>query len=765
MPNTDCQKNSTDLASQPNSMSSYFEIKGLYVPGSFRTKHAFESFLRLLSFPGHEIEFHFVRDPAQPQDELTPQIPFYEGERQGIIEACIAGMTTQRNTALNMSVAEYCVFEVKTTVDPQKLVLEATHEQLVDEITRHFPGDHQLLFWKMSKNEFEARKGPAGIQIKGIKKGGSHSVGFSELFANVYHTVSWRMSLTLKTGYKSAQQALYKKTRLARCVDFLFGTRLLDKHHEDMIEFSQNFGDLAQCKMTFHAWGEDARQESENVRMLDSVLRGMGVCDLSDGCVVSSEQAFNYLPISRPGSLWRTGSVLFRAKDGKVIPYTPYSMNQRAHTELVYDARGQSLESYHSTMNQALIAVLPGLPRIGRITIGGKSDPFVEVLCADLVDTEKYLVLQKTLTPAIEDAVNIFGTSYGIQRAAEFEVRGIVSFLIMLCSDQFGRTGGDDSIYDLFRMGISEVYHRYSEGVCPKAYVKGACQSVDNALSNLKEAAPLSWWGVVTLLHEHQLYEVAMQAQHHAVPVLADFVHILQDSPMIQDEFYQVRDWNTGEPIVAVVRRKILAAIAAWPALSQPTMFDIGASRIVTISVSSAGTKPACEKDWAEAVLYLLARSALISRDFNMRQRFSTHLIPEAFQEYHQRVADEEERLGRKLCFSQYQKVAQFPPVVGCLTGDLRNSRMTGSAVTLDMNDVRGIDNRFLQMFTTVATLAPESLNPDEKLKADALSETLDCDGFSAHKRGINLLFSARTRSDTHHLMEHKLFLQFFGRM
>jgi hypothetical protein len=88
---------------------------------------------------------------------------------------------------------------------------------------------------------------------------------------------------------------------------------------------------------------------------------------------------------------------------------------------------------------------------------------------------------------------------------------------------------------------------------------------------------------------------------------------------------------------------------------------------------------------------------------------------------------------------------------------------MTGSAVTLDMNDIRGIDNRFLQLFTTVATLAPESLDPDEKMKAEALSETLDCDGFTAHKHGINLLFSARTRSDTHHLMEHKLFLPLGG--
>lgn len=763
MPTADCQKDSTDLAAKPTSMSSYFEIKGLYVPGSFRTKHAFESFLRLLSFPGHEIEFHFVRDPARQQDERTPHMPFDEAKGQGIIEACIAGMTAQCDTALKMSVAEYCVFEVKTTVDPRKRVLKATHEQFVDTLTRYFPGDYQMLFWSISKREFDERKGPEGIQVRGVKKGGNHSVGFSELFTNVYHTVSWRMSLTLKTGYKSAQQALYKKTRLVRCFDFLFGTRLLDKHHEDMIEYSQKFGDLAQCKMTFHAWGEDARQESENVWMLGSVLHGMGASDLDDGCVVSAEQAFNYLPISRPGSLWRTGSVLFRAKDGKVIPYTPYSMYQRAHTELVYDARGQSLESYHATMNKALIAVLPSLPRIGRITIGAKSDAFVEALSTDQVDEEKYLVLQKTLTPSIEDAVNIFGTSYGIQSAAEFEVRGIVSFLIMLCSDQSGRMGNADAIYDLFRLGISELYHWFSEDMSPKDYVPGVCKSVDGALANLKVEAPASWWSVVTLLHTHELYELAMQAQHHAVPVLADFAYVLNYSPAVQDQFHGATDWSTGESIVAIVCRKLLAAIEAWPALSHPTMFDIGCSRIVTLNISAAGKNPAHETDWTQAVMYLLARSALISRDFNMRQRFSTHLIPEAFQDYHQRVADEEERLGRKLCFSQYQKVAQFAPVVGCLTGDLRNSRMTGSAVTLDMNDIRGIDNRFLQLFTTVATLAPESLDPDEKMKAEALSETLDCDGFTAHKHGINLLFSARTRSDTHHLMEHKLFLPLGG--
>lgn len=759
MSNNGCQESLVNLNSTLNTMSSYFELKGLAVPGHFRAYKALESFINVLKFPGHEIDFHFVRDPAFHQAELTPAMSATDGVGSGVIDTCRAGMVAQRDKALSFSTAESCVLEVKTTLAPRELFLESTHEQFINLITQRFPGDYAPLS-RLSKDEFEARKGPAGIQVKGVRKGGSHSVEFAELFKNVSRSVSWRMSLTLKAGYKSAKHSLYKKTRLSRFVDYLLGTRLLDKHSEDMIELAENFQELLECKMTFHAWGQHPKKEAENVMILCSVLHGMGVSDLSSGAVVSAQQAFQYLPISRPGSLWRKGSVLFLDKeDGKTIPYSPYSSNQWAHTELVYDARGNSLESYHSTMNRAMISVRPGLPRIGRITIGGRADPFIDALSVDLAEDEKGLVMHKVLTPAIENAVNIFGTSYGIQTAAEFEVRGITSFLTMLCSDEFGRVRSDSLIYDLLRMGITEVYQRYSENECPKLYVSGVCEPVDEALANLKENAPDSWWGVVSLLHKHQQYELAMRAQHHAVPVLLDFANILEDSSMIDGRFYQVKDWNTGEPIIAVVSRKILDAIAAWPALSQPTRFDIGTSRIVTISVSCAGTKTAREKNWTEAVLYLLARSALISRDFNMRQRFSTHLIPEAFQEYHQRVADEEECLGRKLCFSQYDKVAQFSSIAGCLTGDLRNSRMTGSAVTLDMNDIRGIDDRLLDLFTTFATLAPESLDHDEKRKAGALSQSLDCEGFSEQRYGINLLFSAKTCGNSYYLMEHKLFL------
>jgi intracellular multiplication protein IcmB len=690
-------------------------------------------------------------------------MPVADGVGSGVIDACRAGMVAQRDKALSFSTAESCVFEVKTTVAPRELFLESTHEQFVNLISQRFPGDYASL-WRLSKDEFEARKGPAGIQVKGVSKGGSHSVKFAELFKNVSRSVSWRMSLTLKAGYKSAQHSLYKKTRLARFVDYVLGTRFLDKHSEDMIELAENFQELLECRMTFHAWGQYPKKEAENVMMLYSVLHGMGVSDLSSGVVVSAQQAFQYLPISRPGSLWRTGSVLFLTKeDGKTIPYSPYSSNQGAHTEFVYDARGKSLESYHSIMNRSMIAVRPGLPRIGRITIGGRSDPFIDALSVDLAEDEKALVMHKVLTPAIEDAVNIFGTSYGIQTAAEFEVRGITSFLTMLCSDEFGRVHSDSLIYDLLRMGITEVYQRYSENECPKLYVSGVCEPVDEALANLKENAPDSWWGVVSLLHKHQQYELAMRAQHHAVPVLLDFANILEDSSMIDGRFYQVKDWNTGEPIIAVVRRKILAAIEQWPALSQPTMFDIGIARIVTISVSSAGKHSIHEVAWAEAVLYLLARSALISRDFNMRQGFNRHLIPEAFREYHQQVADEKQPNGRKLCFSQYEKLIHFPAVVECLMGDLRNSRMTGSTVTVDMNEIRGVDDRFLDLFTTFATLAPESLDCYEKDEACALNKSLDCEGFSEQRYGINLLFSARTRSDIHYLMEHKLFLPLSG--
>jgi hypothetical protein len=761
--NNDHLKSGGDSTSQLKSLSSYFELKGLLTPGHFRAKDFHEYFSQFLRFPGHEIEFHYVRDPTRSQVGLIGVMPDSDVEGQGLIDSCCDSVTAQCQTALNFATAESCVFEVKTTVDPQHNgFYEESHQRFVDAISLDSLGRYALVR-RLENSQFEALKGPAGTQVKGVKVGGAHSVGFSELFSNVHHTVSWRMSVVLKTGHRSAQDALYKSTRLKRFVDFLLGTRLLGEHNEEMISLARDCGELLQSEVSFHVWDKDPREESRNVWMLDSMLHGMGVSDLADGGVVSLSQALRYLPMSRPGSAWRTGHVMFSTLDGKAIHYSPCSWAQRAYTELVYDARGQSIETYHATMNRALIASRKGLPRIGRITIGRQPDSFVEALQCDVVEAERHLVIQKTLTPAIEDAVNIFGTSYGVQTAAEFERWGISSFLTMLCSTQSEKIGDDRSIHDLFRIGINEVYHQHSEAVCPKWYTQGVCKPVDDALANLMVEVPESWWGVVNLLHEHELCELAMQAQHYAVPVLADFVRTLQDSPAIHDAFYGMKDWNTDEPIVAVVSRRILEAIEAWPALSHPTRFDIGVSRIVTINVSSDGHASPSNKRWTEAMLYLLARSSLIRRDFNMRQHANTHLIPDAFRAYHQRVADEEEPVGRKLCYSQYQNISDFLPVVECLTADLRSCRSTGSAVTIDTDDIKSLGRYASHMFTTYVTLAPETLYHSERTDAYEVFGNLDVEGFVPNEHGINLLFSAFLLGDVHDRMGHKLFLPLRG--
>ncbi|ACS43356.1 hypothetical protein [Methylorubrum extorquens] len=475
---------------------------------------------------------------------------------------------------------------------------------------------------------------------------------------------------------------------------------------------------VCRLRISFATWApaDDLRLIEDRASKLKRAVEGWGYCEASQlsgdplACVMSSALALDIastapagvpplhdvirmLPWNRDASPWPFGSVLFRTGDGRPWAYQPGTEKQDAFIDLVFAPPGKGKSVWLNTTGLATClspAATTGtggqmLPRVAIIDIGVSSSGLISLLKEALPIDRRHEVAYHRLRMTKDYAINPFDTQLGCRYPLPNEKAFLVNFLSLL-GTPVGSGSSPEGLADIAARVVDEVYARFDDkkiaNSAPKQYVHGEDFEVDEALRSrgiIVPASGLTWWDVVDALFERGAEREAILAQRRAVPLLEDLQLVLRDDRIVNN--FGTAMIGTGEKVIDVFARMITAVSAAYPLLTVPTRFDIGAARVVSLDLDEVAPSVGDFAAKSTAMSYMLARYAT-ARDFYLNEDI-VNLIPDLYREHHRTRIRRIRETPKRLVYDEFHRTSVAPQVREQVMIDMREGRKWGVHIVL----------------------------------------------------------------------------------
>lgn len=626
--------------------------------------------------------------------------------------------------------------------------------------TKNFQGDISDVLWPPLSGQLIPRDGEL-LDLRTARLGdrlyGTVTIDlfpkelspFGTLFNRVLNAnIPWRISFLIQGG---GLQTLGLKSTLATILSFAHAHNRLIGNSIDLLRYLEVNTDDAIVKLQVSAstWAKVGEEKTLRLRVaeLAKSIQGWGYCETSEisgdsyAAMMSSALGIStksvatasvaplsdvtyMLPFTRPASPWSTGAVLFRSVDGKPWPYQPGSTQQTTWIDLLYARPGSGKSVLSNAINLALCLSggIQRLPYIAIIDIGPSSSGLVSLLREALPPDKKHLVAYHRMRMRPEMAINPFDTQLGCRFPTPQERAFLVNFLTLL-STPVGQENAYDGITDMAGMIVDELYKSLADNGNPRPYNANLQPTVDKLLTELKIAVDshTTWWEITDALFKAGHTHEASLAQRYATPLLADAASICR-SQTVADLFGSIKA-PTGEPIISAFGRMISGAIREYPILSQPTAFDLGETRIVSLDLDEVAKTGGEAADRQTAIMYMLARY-ILARHYYLTEDVLKDLLP-LYQEYHkQRILDIRED-PKRIVFDEFHRTSKAKAVRDQVIVDMREGRKWKVQVALISQSLEDFDPVMVEFATSVFIMdAGPKQAIERSTKVFGLSET-----------------------------------------
>jgi intracellular multiplication protein IcmB len=439
-----------------------------------------------------------------------------------------------------------------------------------------------------------------------------------------------------------------------------------NKHHANALDKLRSQASILAGSV--QAWG--TCDVTENIG--DPML---GVCATIPGLMDRSPAPASAAPLTdvikmmpmRPYAIWADGSFLLRTPDGKIMPYSPLSSQQAAWIEIASAPQGAGKSVTLSAMNLAFI-LQPGLaqlPWLSCLDIGMASKGLINLLKSSLPPHLRHLVAYHRIRMEARYAINPLDTPLGCRKPLPSHLSFLVN-LFSLFATAMDKTAPGEGVPGLARLSIERAYSMCADDAMPKPYSPGIDPLVD-ALAKDTDV-PIdkntTWWEVVDALfdagHEHE----AGRAQRYAVPLVSDIISACHQSEDIAQLY--------GADLIRVYTRYLSEAIQAYPILKEPTRFDIGDARVVSLDLEEVAPRGGAAADRQTAVMYMLGRHVVASRFFMMPADVAN--MPERYREYQLERINLIRKAPKRLCGDEVHRVTRNQSVANQFMDDLETA-------------------------------------------------------------------------------------------
>jgi intracellular multiplication protein IcmB len=420
------------------------------------------------------------------------------------------------------------------------------------------------------------------------------------------------------------------------------------------------------------------------------------------------EDVIYMLPWNRDSSPFRTGSVLFRTIDGRPWPFQPGSSQQDTFIDIIYAPPGKGKSVWLNTTNLAfcLSAMATSgtggaqLPRIAIIDIGPSSSGLISLIKEALPASRRHEAEYRRLRMIKEHAINPFDTQLGCRKPLPLERSFLVNFISLL-GTPVGQESPPANLSDLAGMAVDELYEQFSDRSKkgnPRPYTPGEDLAVDEAMRRydigLSEFP--TWWECVDRLFGRGARHEAALAQRHAVPRVEDLMVIR--TPQIKDVFGKAMA-NDNQTLIDLFQMMVSASLREYPILTQPTKFDLGESRVVSLDLDEAAPRGGGPSDKQTAIVYMLARF-VIAKDFYLNEDILP-LMPEDYQKHHEARIRRIRETPKRLIFDEFHRTKSTPIIREQVKIDMREGRKWGVQVGLASQLLDDFDDDMISLATS----------------------------------------------------------------
>ncbi len=449
-----------------------------------------------------------------------------------------------------------------------------------------------------------------------------------------------------------------------------------------------------------------------------------GVGPLSCGVL---EDVTPMLPLYRPASPWREGSVLYRTEDGKPWPYQPNSSMQTSWITLMY-AEMRSGKTLNGNQVNLAMCVSPGLvrlPLIGIVDIGRGSAGLISVLKNALPESQQHLVASIRLRMTPEFEINPFDTQLGARFALPHEKVFVKNIVLTLVTPPDKETA-EDGMGGLAEMVIDYAYKYYAEPETAKPYVEGLAPTIDDAIA--RYALPIdeatSWWEVVDALFEQGAHHEATIAQRYAMPILTDLAAMSRNP--VFDDTYGEKKLADGEGLQKAFARRLSEAIRSFPILDKPTRFDLGLARVVSIDLDEvAKSSGNAMMKRQTAVVYMLARQ-ITAKNFFLHTD-DLKFFPPLYQEYQEKRIREIMQDKKHLQYDEFHVTQGISAVRDQVEADMRMTGKIGVQITLISQSIKDFTPTMLDFATSKFVLSrANKMTAEEMQRVFQMSATAE---------------------------------------
>lgn len=434
---------------------------------------------------------------------------------------------------------------------------------------------------------------------------------------------------------------------------------------------------------------------------ITSSMLGISSISVATPSVAPLSSVLHMLPLFRPSSPWRRGANLFRSLDGKLWPYQPGSSEQTAWIDLIYARPGSGKSVLSNAMNLALClsSGIQRLPRIAVIDIGPSSSGLISLLREALPKAQSHLVAYYRLRMTPEFSINPFDTQLGCRYPTPQERSFLVNFVTLLATP-VGASRPYDGIPDMVGLVVDEMYKRTADNGNPNVYSLGTEELIDGILEEigfLKDVRT-TWWEVTDALFMAGFVHEAALAQRHAVPILADATSVCRASAV--EDLYGKIIAPTGETLIGAFARMISGSIREYSILSEPTRFDLGEAKIVSLDLDEVAKSGGDAANRQTSVMYMLARYVL-ARHYYLNEDNLADMLP-IYRGYHERRISELREDPKRIVLDEFHRTSKTSAVRDQVIVDMREGRKWKVQIALISQSLEDFDPVMVEFATSI---------------------------------------------------------------
>ena len=482
---------------------------------------------------------------------------------------------------------------------------------------------------------------------------------FLALFGNLCTDIPWRLCLEMRTGGLNLKG---NERTFLNIMGWMGEVNRKLKATYDGLESMQND---KECIVGFRAsiatWGDTPAEIS---RRHSEVMRGFeawGLCSTTDNmgdeveAYLSTVPGFSsgnpavsfaaplggddgivarhMLPLSRPGSPFASGNLIFRTPDGRPYPYEVFSGLQNTWVNIWFGTPGMG-KSQHLCRILLACTLAPGLQRLPKFVIldvGGTSQGALDLLSAELPANRKGEVASIQLRMTRDYTINPFDVVMLGCRAPDAGARDyLVNFLTTLTTQPSKPNEPVSNAGRIFGLVVDEVFKLFSDANTPRLYRRFVDEGIDQGLDVLgyqSVEGQTTWFEVTDYLFSQGKMALAYAAQRYARPLLEDLIPILM-SPTVQANFGTVRLPETDQLLIDYIKMVLTSVIREFPILNGITQFTTGQARVISVDFQEVLGAKSAEGKWRTAMMYMLVYG-FMTRDFSFRPGDDGQVMPE----------------------------------------------------------------------------------------------------------------------------------------